>query len=57
MIFEGILNDQFALDYVYRNLEKWFPRGGKKTLTKKNICRARNARAAAAATAAAAPGR
>jgi hypothetical protein len=35
--FDGIMSDQSAENYIYENLEKWFPRGGKKTLTKKNI--------------------
>jgi hypothetical protein len=35
--FDGIMSDQSAVNYIYENLEKWFPRGGKKTLTKKNI--------------------
>jgi hypothetical protein len=35
--FNGIINDQTAVNYIYKNLSRWFPRGGNKILTKKNI--------------------
>ena len=35
--FNGIINDQSAVNYIYKNLSRWFPRGGNKILTKKNI--------------------
>lgn len=35
--FDGIMSDQSAKNYIYEKLANWFPRGGKKTLTKKNI--------------------